>query len=403
MIPMLAAILLCAQDKPLRQEATWYHSAGYSPTWQIRSRPWQGIALDSAGRVFVAHGQATGPGNKPMSGAQIRVFDAQGEELAQYSSPHGFPTAGIALDERQGRLYVASEFHHVRVFDWRGTLAPARDKETVAKKDGGRCAGVSLGRDGTIFTADLGENRIYRFYPPGGHSSFGTGPGEGDQGFNNVRRVFESPLNGNLYVLDLDGIRIFSATGQFLKRIGEQGSILSMGPDGKLLASAGGALALMDAEGAVLRRFPIQVEQVLDGALGKDGAFAVIPRGEELCCASYASDGKLLWQRGADFERLSVSLPSGSIRAGKPLDAKVDFTNALKAGLLTLSERKVAEARTQSPVVHAFLRTGNEAWRPLRQGLLPSGIQGAAKVRWTLSTSPDAPGPAVELSITVLP
>lgn len=410
MIALLAALLLCAQDaKTVRQESTWYHSSGYSPLWQIRSRPWQGIAVDSAGRIHVVHGQATGPGNKSMSGAQIRIFSAEGDEVAQYSTPHGFYTAGIAVDERLGRLYVASDFHHVRVFEWRGPgapLAPARDKDGgplfVARKDGGRCSGVGLGRDGTLFTADLGENRVYRFYPPGGHSSFGSGPGEGDQGFNNVRRVFESPLNGNLYVLDLDGIRVFTATGQFVKRIGEKASVLALAPDGTLLVGAGTTLSVTDAEGTVLRRLPIRADQILDAAMGKDGKITVIPRGEELCCAAYDRDGKLLWRRGADFDRLTVTLPSATVEAGKPLGAKTEFTNALKAGLLTAAEQKAAEARPQSPAVHAFLRSSSGSWVKLEEGfLVPRGLQGTHKVRFTTLPSAEGDGPAVEMTLTV--
>jgi hypothetical protein len=408
MIALVAALVRCAQEqKPLRQESLWYYSTGYSPLWQIRSRTWQGIAVDSTGRVVVAHGQATGPGNKSMSGAQIRIFSAEGEQVAEYSTPHGFITAGIAVDERQGRIYIASDFHHVRVFEGRGRLAPVLDKDkaplTVARKDGGRCAGVSLGRDGMLFTADLGENRVYRFYPPGGHSSFGSGPGEGDQGFNGVRRVFESPLNGNLWVLDLDGVRVFSPTGQFLKRIGERGTILAMGPDGKILAVAGGTLAVMDGDGAVLRRLPLPADQILDAAMGKDGKVYVIPRGEELCVAAHDPEGKLLWRRGADVERLTVTLKSASAEAGKPLAAAVEFDNAVKGNLLTAAERKAAEARPQNPPVHAFLRPAPAgAWVKLDAGfVVPKGAQGPHKVRFTTASTPDGPGPGVEFTLTI--
>lgn len=352
MIALLATLLLA-------QESTWYHTPGYSPPWQLPSRPWQGIAVDSAGQVYVVHGQAKGPGNKSISGTQIRIFSPQGEEVAEWSTPHGFISGGIAVDEKQRRIYVASDFHHVRVFDWRdGRITPLPDR--VATKDGGRCAGVSLGRDGTMFTADLGENRVYRFYPAGGHSSFGSGPGEGEQGFNHVRRVFESPVDGSLYVLDFDGIRQFTPTGQFLKRIA--GKILAMAPDGKPLATLPG--------------------DILDAAVGKDGRVYVIPRGEEFCCAAYDAGGKLLWRRGADYDRLTVT-----VEAGKP---RAEFSNALKAGLLTAAEKKVAERRPQNPPIHVFLKGVK-----LEKGfVLPKGTH-------TLRVAIDGPGPAVDVAVTV--
>lgn len=407
MIALLIPLLLGAQEqKPVRQESTWYYSNGYSPSWQLANRPWQGIAVDSAGRVVVVHGQAVAAGNKPISATQIRIFSPVGEEIAQYSTPHGFLTAGVAIDERHSRIYVASDFHHVRVVDWRGdSVSPAKDKDggmlSVARKDGGRCAGVSLGRDGTIFTADLGENRIYRFYPPGGHSSFGSGPGSGDQGFNNVRRVFESPKNGNLYVLDFDSIRVFGSTGQFLKRLAGRG-VLAMGPDGKLLLGTGETLSVTDGEGTVLRRLAIRADQVLDAALGEDGKVYVIPRGEELCCAAYDAEGKLLWRRGADFDRLAVTLRSAVVEPGRALPATVEFANALKLGLLTEAERKVAEGRPQNPSVHAFVRAGSStAWTKLNERfVLPPDVQGSCKVRFTTTPSPGEPGPAVEMTLT---
>jgi hypothetical protein len=302
----------------------------------------------------------------------------------------------------------------VRVFDWRGPgspLVPALDGEgkplAVARKDGGRCAGVSLGRDGTLFTADLGENRVYRFYPAGGHSSFGSGPGGGDQGFNNVRRVFESPASGTLIVLDMDGIRVFGRTGQYLKRIGpripEGGFVLAMGPDGKLLAGWGATLSLLDSEGGVLRELPIPADRILDAALGGDGKIYVIPRGEELCCAAYDAEGRLLWRRGADFDRLTVTLPSASLKAGAPLGAKVEFTNALRLELLDRTERKAAEGRPQNPPIRAFLRpAAGGAWSPLPEGwTLPAGLEGPHRLRLTPAGSPEGPGPAVEFPLTI--
>ena len=357
----------------------------------------------------MAHGQAVLPGNKSGSGTLIRIFSPEGEELARFATPHGFITAGIAVDERQGRIYVASDFHHVRMFEWKGPGTPLTEtKASVAKKDGGRCAGVSLGKGGMLFTADLAENRVYRFYPAGNYttySSFGSGPGEGYQGMNGVRRVFESPKNGNLFVLDQDGVRMFGPTGQFLKRVAEKptgdGAVLAMGPDGKVLEGDAKSLRLLDPEGSLLKKLTLDVDQILDAALGADGKVCVIPRGEEFCAAAYSGEGKPLWKRGADFDRLTVTLPSASVEAGKPLGANVTLTNGMAA--LTEAERKIAGGRPQLSTVKAFLRPqSGGAWTLLGEGfVVPAGSKGASQIRFTTAATADEPGLSVDVAVTI--
>jgi hypothetical protein len=357
------ALLLCLQ------ESTQYYTDAYAPNYLIRRQPWQAIAVDSKGQVFVAHPYVVGAGNRSVpSGRKIQIFDPRGEELARYDAPNGVLTFGLAIDERRGRIYSASNFQHVRVFGWDGkalTLLP----EVIAKKEG-RCVGVSFTRDGMLLTADLAENKVFRFYEGGAWSSFGSGPGGGSQGFNDVRRVFESPKTGALFVLDKEAIRKFSPIGGFVKRIGdpiaEESGVLAMGPDGTLLAGSGRDLTLFDEEGTALKTVPIDSRKIVDAAIGKDGRIYVIPRGEEHCYAAYDPDGKLLFQRGADFDRLTV------------VRGKITFSNALQLGLLTGAQKKAAEARPQSPKINSFE--------------LPNG-----RLRYTLAATVDGPGLAVDV------
>lgn len=388
---LLALLLLVPQTT--RKEATYYYADAYSPTYLIRRQPWQAIAVDSKGNVYVAHPFDTGANNRPVpSGRRLQIFSPEGELLAEHSSPNGMAAFGLAVDEAGGKIYGAANQQHGIVFDWRGpgrplTLLPGG----VAKKEGGRCVGISLGRDGSLFTADLADNKVYRFYRSGGFSSFGSGPGDGDQGFNDLRRVFESPVTGNLYTLDRDGIRLFTPAGTFVRRIGprvtDENGILAMGPDGRLLASWGADLALLDGEGAVLKKLPIATATISDAALGKDGRIVVIPRGPEFCYAAYGADGTLLFRRGADFDRLTVTLDGRK--------AKVEFTNALRAGLLSGAAKKAAEARPQSPPVSVFVRDATSPWRRI-EGELPAG--GGQRIRFTTASEPEGVGPAVEFS-----
>lgn len=393
MIALLLAAF-CAQES--KQTSTYYHSPGYSPDYLLRSRPWQGIAVDSKGLVYVAHPQAVGPENRRVDGGQIRIFDPRGDEVAWHrSAPDGMATAGLAIDEKNGRILLAVDQRHVWAFE-RKEGAISRSPFVPLKKESGRCGGVSLGRAGDLFYADLGENKVFRFYPGGGHSSFGSGPGEGDQGFNDLRRVFESPVSGNLLVLDGDGVRAFGPTGQFLRRIGRKGpgGVLAVGADGRLLVGADRELALMDAEGNPLKKFPPLPETVMDAALARDGSFCVIPRGEEFCAAAYDAEGRLLWRRGSDFDRLTVTL-----RKGPPLSAEVELTTGL--GLLTPREAKAAEGRPRK--VSLFARGEGADWRPaeLKEGkiLPPSGLKGPCTLRFTTAGVADGPGASVSFPV----
>jgi hypothetical protein len=415
---VLAALIFApAEPEEVRKEATYYYSDAYAPLYLLRSRPWQGIAVDSKGLVYVAQPYATAAGNRSLSAAQINIFDPQGLPVARFNSAPGWvPSSGIAVDEKAGRIYLAGEQQHVLAFDWRGPGQPLvrcldRDNKPLvaAKKEGGRCVGVSLGRNGILHTVDMAENRVYRFYPAGGYSSFGSGPGGGEQGFNHIRRVFELPVSGNLCVLDGDGVRVFSPTGNFLKRIGKPvaDGILAVAPDGTILAGGGKELVLLDSEGKTLKTFPPLPQDALDAALGNDGKFYVIPRGEEYCYAAYDTGGKLLLQRGADFDRLTVTLPSAALVSGKPFQAKVEFANALMAGLLSGAEKKVAEARPQSPAISLFVRSKDTpAWRKLAWAngspiVLPAELQGAQTLRFTTAETADAAGPAVDVAVSI--
>jgi hypothetical protein len=399
-------MLLIAALLQVRQEATTYYSDSYSPSYLIRRQPWQAIAVDSENRIYIAHPFDKTAGNQPVpSGRRLQVFSPQGDLLAQYRDPDGIATYGLAIDEAQHRIYGAANMNGVATYSWDGpTIVLQKNAPSPAIKEGGRCVGVARVRGGGLLTADLADNKVFRFYSGGGYSSFGSGPGGGDQGFNDLRRVFESPVDGSLVTLDADGVRKFSPIGQFLKRIGKPTAphegILAMGPDGRLLVGDGGDLQLIDGDGKLLKTLPIATKNIVDAALGKDGKVYVMPRGEEYGYAAYDAEGKLLLQRGADFDRLTVTLPGSTLRAGAKVPATVVFSNALKAGLLSGAEQKTAAARPQSPRVSVYV-SGAE-WSALEGTLaIPAGVEGSRTLRFTTAASAEGPGLRVDFKVTI--
>ena len=393
----------------VKQDATWYHADAYSPAYLIRRQPWQAIAVDSKGRVYVAHPFATAAGNRSTSSRRLQIFDPSGEPLAELKQKDGPAAFGLAVDEAGGRILTAANFQHVLAYGWKGPGAPIEPlKEPLGKNDGGRCVGVSLGKGGTLFTADLAENRVFRHYPAGGRSSFGSGPGAGRQGFNDLRRVFESPLDGSLLALDNDGVRRFSPIGAFVERVGspakDGGGVLAMGPDGRMLVGGQGDLELFDAQGKRLRALPIPAASICDAALGADGRIFTIPRGEEFCFDAYDPEGKLLYRRGADFDRITVTLASRELKAGAQAAADVRFGNALQAGLLSAADRKSAEKRALPSKASVFLKSGAD-WKPLAwaEGKLDiPGAEGAQVLRFTTAPGPEDPGLRVDVRVTIV-
>ncbi|HZE98134.1 MAG TPA: hypothetical protein VE981_13980 [Planctomycetota bacterium] len=175
-----------------------------------------------------------------------------------------------------------------------------------------------------------------------------------------------------------------------------------MDPDFNRTPGTGATLQLMDGDGKLLKTLPIATRDILDAALGRDGKVDVIPRGEESCYAAYDAEGRLLHQRGVDFDRLTVTLPGTTLRAGTTLAATAVFRNALQWGLLFPSAARTAALRAQSPRINAFLR-GSEwsrvEWTADGRLALPAAAEGSRVLRFTPVSDAEGSGPRVVFKV----
>lgn len=171
-----------------------------------------GIAVDTAGRVFVADVAARG----------VHLFDpVRGQyQFLQASGRRGFRSpVGVALDGA-GNVYVSdSELGEVVVFD-------AGGKERRRIRDGlERPTGLAFDRaHGVLYVADAKAHRIAVFDSTGRPGqSFGR-RGTGDGEFNFPTNVGIAP-DGSLLVTDAMNFRIqvFSPDGRFLRKFGRNG------------------------------------------------------------------------------------------------------------------------------------------------------------------------------------
>jgi len=161
-----------------------------------------GIALDSAGNIFVAD---TGNG-------RIQKFSPKGMFVISIAATD---PNGIAIDHA-GNIYVAE----IGAKHCLQKLAP--DGKFIAKWTPGLYGPrrIAIGPDDLIYVVDSGNNRIVKFCPHGQVlASWGSG-GSGDGQFKGVSSVAVDPINDKVYVADPmnSRIQVFGSNGQFLTK-----------------------------------------------------------------------------------------------------------------------------------------------------------------------------------------
>jgi DNA-binding beta-propeller fold protein YncE len=163
----------------------------------------RGIAIDSAGNIFVAD---TGNG-------RIEKFSPNGTfvtSIGQFEAPNG-----IAIDHA-GNIYVAEigSKHRVQkltpdgkfIAEWApGLYGPRR---------------IAIGPDNSIYVVDSGRNRIVKLSPDGQVLASWGSEGSGDGQFKGLSSVAADPINNKVYVADPmnSRIQVFDSSGKFLTK-----------------------------------------------------------------------------------------------------------------------------------------------------------------------------------------
>jgi len=168
-----------------------------------------GVALDSAGNVYV-----TDRGNHRVQkftsgGSFITNWGGNGSGNGQFSAPEG-----IAID-LSDNVYVADAANHrIQKFNTSGTFVTKWGTNGAADGQFSTPLGVSADSLGDVYVADTGNSRIQKFSPTGTFlSSCGTN-GTGNGEFSAPHDV-ETDTAGNFYVADSgnDRVQKFGAAG----------------------------------------------------------------------------------------------------------------------------------------------------------------------------------------------
>ncbi len=186
-----------------------------------------GIAVASNGRVYVAD----------MGNDRIQVFDASGSYITQWgstgtSSGHFHQPVGVAIRNSNGYVYVTDMGNdRVQYFDANGVYQGAWGSQGTGTGQFNAPTGIAVNQNnGEVIVADSTYNRVQRFTSTGTYQSLvgsgGSYAGSGSNGY------FRNPIGvavsstGTIYVADMgnDRIQYFSSTGSYQGNWGSDGT-----------------------------------------------------------------------------------------------------------------------------------------------------------------------------------
>ena len=169
----------------------------------------RGIAIDTAGNIFVADTNNGRIEEFSPSGVFITSMGTKGKGHGQFGEPNG-----LAID-RFGNIYVAEASNH-RV----QKLAP--DGTFIAEWAPGFYGPrrIAIGPDCAVYVVDQGRTRIVKLTPDGRVLTTWGSAGNGDGQFADHTSVAVDPTTNKVYVADPRNrrIQVFDSEGKFLTK-----------------------------------------------------------------------------------------------------------------------------------------------------------------------------------------
>lgn len=179
-----------------------------------------GIALDSAGNVYVVDSNNKRVQKFTASGVFVSTFGSNGSTNGKFQIPFG-----IAVDSA-GNIYVSDNvLNRVQKFDSTGAYVLQWGATGSANSQFNGAFGIALDAAGNVYVADSGNNRIQKFTSAGVYvSQFGTAGAANGQ-LNNPQWL-AIDATGNIYVSEINNRRIqkFSSAFAYVTKWGSFGS-----------------------------------------------------------------------------------------------------------------------------------------------------------------------------------
>jgi DNA-binding beta-propeller fold protein YncE len=172
----------------------------------------RGVAVDSAGNIFVADTNNGRLQKFSPTGVFLKVIGKMGDGPGEFREP-----SGIAIDAANN-IYVADVANHrVQKLKPDGTfLAQWKGPEPglYGPRD------IAVGSDNSVYVSDQGHSRIIKLDPNGKALAVWGTPGSGDGQFTDATSVAVDGKNNRVYVADPRNkrIQVFDANGKYLTK-----------------------------------------------------------------------------------------------------------------------------------------------------------------------------------------
>ncbi|TAK33737.1 MAG: hypothetical protein EPO21_11995 [Chloroflexota bacterium] len=196
-----------------------------------------GVAVDSAGNVYVAD-----QGNQRIqkftsSGTFITKWGSPGNGNGQFSSP-----SAVAVDTA-GNVYVADTGNQrIQKFTSSGAFITEWGSQGSGDDQFSSPSAIAVDSTGNVYVADSANHRIQKFTSSGGFIAKWGSPGTGDGRLNSPVGVAVDSL-GYVYVTDSysGNVQVFTSTGTFVRKWDswDGGSSVLAWPNGIAVDSSG--------------------------------------------------------------------------------------------------------------------------------------------------------------------
>ena len=322
---LLAAPAHSAGAAEVALEETFYYSG------TMNAEPWRAPAIDvdADGTVALTCNRGKGPFNFPATEqerALVLLYDKTGEPIGRIaSSPAAMLDVTFGPD---GRVYTAETWFKAgsHVYDRPGCkprYVAVRDfKSDGSHVDRNSPAGVAAGPDFNVYTI----------------------------------------LGTDLHVTSPDDkpVKTVAAPGARKVDVASDGTwkdlpftVRDIAPNGTLLVQKGIEWAVYDPkQNAEVQKLAVPRSDWSDAALGPDGNVYLTPGNDPgLGYVVCTPDGEIILRRGADFDRLKVTLPDSTLIAGADTIIKEETTRSRDLGYVPATTIYPQDARPKLELV----------------------------------------------------